>query len=278
GALLRSVEDTGSTTPVIQVFEGAAGLQYWARDIAQFWIEPSGAAVWYRVAPGAAAADVEHMLAGPVLGLALQVQGQVQMHAGAVVVDGAAVAFAAPHGFGKSTLAAAFVRAGYPLLSDDVLPLDLRDGACRALHSLPRIKLWGDSLTALGEDEQRYETVLSGYPKRRVTVGRHWGEAAPEGAPLAAVYLLAPHPNPAATIVISDVEPAPAVLQLVGNMYLAETLCGRRAVQALDAAVQLAATTRVRALSYYRGYAELPALMDAIVADVRSRPSRTGAG
>ncbi len=271
GLMVREIHDGESGAPVIQVSESVQGLHYWARDIGQFWIEASGAVVRYSLADGALPADIEHMLAGPVIGLALQMQGQVQLHAGAVVIDGRAVAFAAPHGTGKSTLTAAFVRAGHCLLTDDLLPLVPTAAGFTALHSLPRMKLWGDSLAALGEDERGYDTVLSWGAKRRITVDERWGEVEHEGRPLAAVYLLAPHPDPAMPIEFSAVDGATAALQLVANMYMADMLRGARAVNALDAAARLAAMAPVRRVSYCRAYDNLPALRAAIVADVRQR-------
>ena len=58
------------------------------------------------------------------------------LHASAVVLDGAAVAFTAPSGTGKSTLAAHLVAAGASFLTDDVLALDDRNGVVEA-HSGP---------------------------------------------------------------------------------------------------------------------------------------------
>jgi hypothetical protein len=52
--------------------------------------------------------------------LAFLREGQLPLHAAAVVVDGRAVLLAAPGRHGKTTLAAAFHRAGFHLLSEDV--------------------------------------------------------------------------------------------------------------------------------------------------------------
>jgi hypothetical protein len=47
-------------------------------------------------------------------------RGDLPLHAAAVEVDGGAVVIGAPRAFGKTTLAAAFLSAGYRLLSEDV--------------------------------------------------------------------------------------------------------------------------------------------------------------
>lgn len=274
GALVREVSDGPTGAPFIRVSEGCHGLQYWMAGVGSFWVEPAGTRVWYRLAPGCRTADVEHVLAGPVLGLAFQLQGQVQLHASAVVLDGAAVAFAASHGAGKSTLAASFARAGHALLTDDILPLADGPDGWSALRSLARIKLWEDSLTALGDDPARYDVVMRCTDKRRVPLGERWGAVAPDSVPLAAIYLLTPHAEEDRRIEVTNVAPLEAAMRLLGNMYIADALRGERAARALAAAAGLAASVPVRRLAYPRAYATLPALREAIIADVRRSPAR----
>lgn len=64
------------------------------------------------------------LLAHPYCGLPAAIihhwLGAATFHAGAVVIDGAAIAVFAPRGGGKSTLMAALARAGHDVLVDDV--------------------------------------------------------------------------------------------------------------------------------------------------------------
>jgi hypothetical protein len=53
-------------------------------------------------------------------------------------------------------------------------------------------------------------------------------------------------------------------------MYMAEMLRGERAHRALTAATRLVAALPVRRVSYYRSFATLPAVREAIAADARS--------
>lgn len=274
GPRVRVVEDGVDGEPLIRIFEGEDGIRYWARSAGSFWIAPSGKTVRYHLVQGACTADVEHLIMGPVFGLALQLQGRVLLHAGAVAVENAAVAFAGPHGFGKSTLTASFVRDGYPMMTDDVLPLAESNSTPMALPSLPRIKLWADSLAAFGESHDGYAPVVSWLDKRRVTVGEHWGRIAPSGLPLRALYLLTPHRDSARPIEISDLDPVTAALQVLANMYMAELLRGPRAARALDAAARLVSSIPVRRISYCRTYDRLPALREALLADARSGSTR----
>ena len=62
----------------------------------------------------------EQLLWSLPITLCLLARGYVPLHAAAVEVDGEAIIFGAPRTFGKTTLAAGFVNAGYRLLSEDL--------------------------------------------------------------------------------------------------------------------------------------------------------------
>jgi len=59
------------------------------------------------------------------------------LHVGAVEVSGKAVLFMAPSFGGKSTLTDHFLKAGYPLLADDTLAIEEKNGTYRAIASWP---------------------------------------------------------------------------------------------------------------------------------------------
>ena len=94
--------------------------------------------------------DVRLFLLGTPLGLIYLHRGMVPLHAAAVEIDGEAVLMAGSSRVGKSTLAAAFVRKGYRLVSDDVAPLEFTDTGIQVHPSLRRIRLWADALEGLG--------------------------------------------------------------------------------------------------------------------------------
>lgn len=66
------------------------------------------------------------------LPLAAALQGLEVLHASAVGIDGRAIAFTAPSGTGKSSLAAHLVAAGATFLTDDVLAVESADGGVLA--------------------------------------------------------------------------------------------------------------------------------------------------
>jgi hypothetical protein len=233
-------------------------------------VDSTGTKVRYRLAADAARIDVESYLVGPVLTLAAQIRGELVFHAGAFALGEAAVAFTAPSGHGKSTLAASLAREGYPLLSDDVLPVRERDGVPIAIPYLPKLKLWDDSIEMLGEEPGRFARTLSFLDKRRVRLEADGlGRLAAGPVSLCAFYRLAPHLNEerADDIDIHALDAAGACLMLQSSVYTPELLQGERAVRTLDAAARLATTLPVRVISYYRSYDRLAAVRRALVDD-----------
>jgi hypothetical protein len=66
----------------------------------------------------------QRLLVAQVLPFAAVLQGLEVLHAGAVVVDGEAVALSGPSGSGKTSLALALQRRGAELLADDVVAVE----------------------------------------------------------------------------------------------------------------------------------------------------------
>jgi len=90
----------------------------------RLWIGDGG---WFSVNPAAGRIDVpadggirrEERLWGIPALLCFLARGDLPLHAAAVEVDGGAVIVAAPRTYGKTTMAAAFHRAGHRVLSED---------------------------------------------------------------------------------------------------------------------------------------------------------------
>ncbi|MGE5596742.1 MAG: hypothetical protein ACM3S1_12005 [Hyphomicrobiales bacterium] len=263
--LVREVVDEAERY-AFRTYADDRGWRWEVQGLGQFFIDVATLNITYALLPGACPSDVEHVLVGPVLGTALQLRGQPLLHAGAVVIDGVAAAITAPSGYGKSTLIAHLASRGLPVLSDDTLPIGLGAGGPFARPYVRKIKLWEDSLAALGGRPDEYERALSWLEKVRLPVG-----AQPIGPsetfPLRGIYILRPHVTPT-DITIDRLDARSATFAMLGSMYLPELLHVRRTRAALDAAAALAAAGCVRELHYERSFGQLPAVGDAIVADV----------
>ena len=111
------------------------GFRIWAPRHGRHLVSPDGTAIQSAL-PRSNTLGWQRLFFAQTLPLAAALQGLEVLHASAVVLDGAAVAFTAPSGIGKSTLAAHLVAAGASFLTDDVLALEDRNGVVQA-HSGP---------------------------------------------------------------------------------------------------------------------------------------------
>jgi hypothetical protein len=139
------------------LIEVAAVGRFLLRNGCEIMVEP---------APSAALIEIETLLMGAVAGVLLHQRGIFPLHASCVELEGRAVAVAGSSGCGKSTLAAALVRRGATLFSDDICALRLSEGHPPvALQGGTGISLWPDSRAVLqGRDE--WSPIRPGHAKQ----------------------------------------------------------------------------------------------------------------
>lgn len=99
---------------------------------------------------------------GTVFGAIAWLNRLVPLHCSAISLAGRSVAFTAPSGGGKSTMAAALVKRGYAHLCDDTLVLSLSGGRPCALPDGKPAKLWGDAASMLSVSEATKIDALPG--------------------------------------------------------------------------------------------------------------------
>lgn len=130
-------------SPFVQVAEG----KFWLKvpGIARFSVE-GGHLVQITPDDGIDEESIRVFLLGSVLGAVLFQRGFLVLHGNAIDIGGQAMVCLGHSGAGKSTLAAAFAARGYPILADDVVPVD---ADCAAVPGFPRIKLWQDAADRL---------------------------------------------------------------------------------------------------------------------------------
>jgi hypothetical protein len=91
----------------------------WIEDMGGFGVEPGVPRI--TVPPDAEVVRREERLWGVPAALCFSRRGDLPLHASAVEVDGRALVFCGPGRFGKTTLAAAFLRNGHRVLSEDLV-------------------------------------------------------------------------------------------------------------------------------------------------------------
>lgn len=126
---VREVEFGGASIRTVD-FAQPAGYLLWNRDHGRVLISPDGRLLLCE--PDPRNAEWAAIVTAQALPLAATLRGLEVLHASGVVLDGRAVLITGAAGAGKSSLAAALLRAGGLLLSDDAVALQPRDGTLLA--------------------------------------------------------------------------------------------------------------------------------------------------
>jgi len=206
---------------------------------------------------------------GQVLSYCLLARGIEPLHATAIVLGEQAIAFVGDSGHGKSTLAATFLQRGYPLLTDDVLALEFRDERVWARPGIARVKLNPDSA----------DVLLSG--RRSIQMNRFTSKMifplnGPQHhsrvTPLQALYVLPPRAS-RSRISIRRLAGQAAFFPIIQNTFNDTVLHAFRLKQQFIFADKLTRMVPISRLSYPRRMDLLPAVADAILADISNSES-----
>lgn len=218
---------------------------------------------------------VEIWLLGTVLTYWMERRGFPMLHASAAVVDGRAAAFLATNRGGKSSLAAALMQAGHPLLTDDLLPVELKAGAAAGRPGYPQMRFWPDQAAHFMGSYEDLDRVVPHLDKRRVPVGPGGlGAFCATAQPLACFYLpeRRASDDPDTTVDIQPVSPLDAVKELVRHSFLPNLIAAAGLQpRRLEVLAQAARSVPLRRLSYPSGLEHLPRVREAILEDVRAR-------
>lgn len=212
------------------------------------------------------------LLFDDVLAHLLRWRGMTSLHASAVRIGGGAVAFMGAVGKGKSTTAAAFVQMGYPLITDDLLPLVRKEGRFFVLPAYPQLRLWPQSVKALGHDGRRLPQLVPGREKRRLDLRQNGYSFQQEPVPLAAVYLLGERIDNEAAPYVEAVSQQAGIVALLANKYTKHLLDKEMAASDFDLLTQLAAQIRPRRIVPHADVAYLPQMCEHVLAEVESLP------
>jgi hypothetical protein len=186
GAVPRLVGSLRVDGPFLQIADDGT-CRYEVTGIAAYGIR-GGREIVVDAACAPDASDVRVFLFGSVLGILCHQRGVLPLHASVVAVGDLAIAFPGGSGRGKSTLAAAFMRAGHQVLCDDIAAIDRANGAQpHVLPSFPRLKLWSSALAGTGVSPEHLERSRAELEKFHLPVERAFRA---EPLPLVALYYL----------------------------------------------------------------------------------------
>ncbi len=256
--------------------DGSTYLRYFG--LWEFVIAPGANRVAGRSLGPTSQEAFETYLLGQVLSFCLLERGLEPIHATVVVVDGGAVGFLGDSGYGKSSLAATFVRAGYPLLTDDLLVVSEGGDAVLAQPGPARLKLYPHSAERLlGEG-------ATGIPvnplTRKLLVPIAPGLSCRSAVPLKAIYVLPPPSASAGVEEISmrQLSPREAFIELIKNTYNPVITESQRLQVQFGLAARLSVRVPFKGLSYPRDLELLPSICEAILEDLHPGPTKIAVG
>lgn len=241
-------------------------LEY--RDRTRFRVSFRGDRVGALTPPGDTIEDTLIYLVGPVMGFVLRLRGVVSLHASTVLIGDKAVCLCGAPGAGKSSTAAALALRGYPILTEDVAPLDDGEGALTVRPGYPRVNLWRESCSALGGSADALPVISPNWTKRYLPLGDAFWQ---ERAPLAAVYVLTAR-HQGCEAIISERPPSERFVALVANTYVNYLLDSAMRAHEFDILSRLVRTVPVRFVSPPADIGRIGALCEALVADVAQAP------
>jgi hypothetical protein len=211
-----------------------------------------------------------HML-GQALSFALVRQGFDPLHATVVSVDGGAVALLGDSGYGKSTLAAAFVGAGDQLVTDDLLIVTETATGLIAHPGPPRLKLYPQALRRV-LPHARGTTLITATPKLMVPLSPT--QVTGRAVPLRALYVLSPPSVPVSRVTIRRLSQRSACLALIRNTFNTVIVDPDRLARQFALAARIAGAVPVKSVSYPRTFRDIGAVRDAILADMAAMAGR----
>ena len=229
--------------------------------LADFEISADGNGVVCAPAPGVTDAAIEHLFLNQVLPLALSKQGKLVFHASAVEMASGAIAFPAPSGRGKSTLAAGFARRGQRFLTDDGLFIGRQARVFMVEASHASLRLWEDSTDHLRADAWESAPALSYTTKTRLLAGPDLPHC-DDRKPLLAAYFLGEGMAEAPQLRrLTEVE---ALVEWAKNSFLLDVEDRSLISAHFDHLAAFANQIPCYALDYPRRYEELPRTIEFI--------------
>jgi len=143
---------------VFMIWPGAAAIRI--KDLSNIYIQGY---------PGVSERYMAFPLLGPVMGWILHQRGSLVLHSSAVRLDGHSIAFLGDKRAGKSTTAAAFIKNGADLITDDLLVINMKNSQQPMIQpSFAQIKLNEDASHRVDiPDSDALPLVIPNFPKRQ---------------------------------------------------------------------------------------------------------------
>jgi hypothetical protein len=231
---VREQRDGGAVLLCVD-FVPTTGYLLSAPAVGRILISPDGTELLCDPKPGCP--EWTTLIPAQALPLAATLRGFEVLHASGVVLGGRAALFTGPPGAGKSSLAAALLRLGATLLSDDTVALETRDGALVAHPGAALLHLRAAEHDRLSTRERSVLGPPVAFPGKQ----RYVPSVIASEAPFGKLFLLdrSTHGNPVERV--EAVDP----LVLLASTFNLSVRTPERLTRHLDLAADLAASGHI---------------------------------
>lgn len=232
------------------------------RRLAEFVVSERDSLVTAAAGRRVPVATIRHLLIDQVVPLVLSARGYLIVHGSAVCGPAGGVLLAGESGAGKSTLAVSLTRAGWKLLSDDLVRVQISSRGARAIAAYAGARLWPDVLSLA--PAPRLVRLAHYTDKRRLPLGAFTGRMA-ASCGLRRVYVLSGEED---AVMMQTLHPRAALMELLQQATRLETDSAAAERQRLEDLSALCETVPVRQLFYPRDLHKLEEVRRAIFADL----------
>jgi len=236
-------------------------------DKTEFVVDRAGREIWTTWLEPLTLEDTATYLLGPVMGFVLLLRGLVCLHASAIVVNGAAVAFVGPAGSGKSTTAAAFATRGFSVLAEDVVTLDDRNDRFFVWPAYPCIRLWPASAATLYGSQSALPPLTPNWDKCYLDLTQSAGQFEGEPRRLTAIYLLEERSDDPHAPFVQPLDAAAGMISLVANTYGTKLLDKQMRAREFDLLSRVLAHVPLRRVTPHTDASRLTELCDCLLSD-----------
>jgi len=261
----------------VGVLPGEQHFGFAYADGTRFVLDRRGGKTWADWPEQCTLEDACTYLFGPVMGFLLRLRGTVCLHASAVAVGDHAIALVGTAGASKSTTAAGFACAGYPVISDDVVALADHKGQFLVQPGYPRVNLWPDSVRRLFGSEDALPRITPTWEKRYLPLGQNDRHFARSPLSLGAIYILDSRDSSLIAPSIKGVPGKEAFMALAANTYVNYLLDQDMLRTEFDVLGRLVSTIPIRRVRPPAEPSAIFSLCEAIAADAKRVVTRAPA-
>lgn len=189
GDVLENLEYCNSKSALFQSSDHE--LLFRHQPLGAFYIA-NGNQIVIQKAVGVKESDLSSVIVGICFGAILHQRMLLPLHASAVCFRNKCIVLAGRSGAGKTTLAAAFIKAGASLIADDVSLIKFEDEIPVVMPAFPTIKIWSDSLQHFGISSEGLLVVRGDMQKYYLPVDQFLVQP----TPVDHIIILNTHSNP----------------------------------------------------------------------------------